>query len=65
LTADGDLCTSKLAMPTEFVGQNGAELHKKTKIEVQGCAKTEKAKHKKKAAHKRRGRRTERRRRKG
>jgi uncharacterized repeat protein (TIGR01451 family) len=39
LAANGDLCTSKLAMPTAFVGQNGAEIHESTKIAVTGCAK--------------------------
>jgi hypothetical protein len=40
LTANGNLCTSKLAMPTEFTGQNGAEIKQNTPIEVTGCAKT-------------------------
>ncbi len=49
LTGLGNLCKSKtLAMPTEFVGQNGAEIHTTTKIAVTGCAKTKKATHKKK-----------------
>ena len=39
LAANGNLCTSKLAMPTAFVGQNGAEVHESTKISVTGCAK--------------------------
>jgi len=39
LAANGNLCTSKLAMPTAFVGQNGAEIHESTKISVTGCAK--------------------------
>jgi hypothetical protein len=39
LTALGDLCTEKLSMPTEFVAQNGAEIHEITKIGVTGCAK--------------------------
>jgi hypothetical protein len=39
LTALGNLCTEKLVMPTEFVGQNGMELHQNTKIGVTGCAK--------------------------
>ncbi|HZL47681.1 MAG TPA: hypothetical protein VFC30_01550, partial [Solirubrobacteraceae bacterium] len=39
LAANGNLCTSKLAMPTAFVGQNGAEIHESTKIAVTGCAK--------------------------
>ena len=43
LTADGNLCTSKLVMPTTFVGQNGAEVHENTKIAVTGCAKHKKA----------------------
>jgi hypothetical protein len=40
LAANGNLCTSKLAMPTLFVGQNGAEIHESTPISVTGCAKT-------------------------
>ena len=40
LTTDGNLCKSKLAMPTEFVAQNGVVLHQSTKIAVTGCAKT-------------------------
>ncbi len=49
LAANGNLCASKLAMPTEFVGQNGAVIHESTKIAVTGCAKpkTVKAKSKK------------------
>jgi hypothetical protein len=30
-------------MPTEFVAQNGAELHQTTKIAVTGCPKVKKA----------------------
>jgi hypothetical protein len=53
LAANGNLCTSKLAMPTAFTGQNGAEVHESTKIAVTGCAKTHKAKKKhKKKGHK-------------
>ena len=37
LAANGNLCTAKLAMPTAFVGQNGAEIHRSTRIEVEGC----------------------------
>jgi uncharacterized repeat protein (TIGR01451 family) len=40
LAANGNLCTSKLAMPTSFTGQNGAEIHETTPISVSGCAKT-------------------------
>jgi hypothetical protein len=39
LAANGNLCTSKLAMPTAFVAQNGAEIHASTPISVTGCAK--------------------------
>jgi hypothetical protein len=40
LAANGNLCTSKLAMPTEFVAQNGLKINESTKIAVTGCAKT-------------------------
>jgi len=44
LAANGDLCTSKLAMPTSFVPQNGAaEIHESTKISVTGCPKAKTA----------------------
>jgi hypothetical protein len=39
LAANGNLCTSKLAMPTAFVGQNGAVIHQSTPISVTGCPK--------------------------
>ena len=53
LTTDGNPCTQKLTMPTEFLAQNGAELHQTTKIAVTGCPKVKKAaKHtKRKAKH--------------
>ena len=38
-------------MPTELVGQNGAEIKQNTKIAVTGCPKAKKTTHKKK--HKR------------
>lgn len=46
LAANGSLCksASSLKMPTEFVAQNGAAIHRSTKIGVTGCAKTKKAK---------------------
>jgi hypothetical protein len=51
LSANTNLCKAKnLSMPTEFVGQNGAEIHETTKIEVTGCPK---ARHKAKKASKR------------
>jgi hypothetical protein len=39
LTALGNLCTSRLSMPTEFVGQNGMTLHRTTLVGVSGCPK--------------------------
>ncbi len=44
LAANGNLCKSKLAMPTAFTAQNGMEIHESTKIGVTGCAKSKKAK---------------------
>jgi hypothetical protein len=52
LAANGNLCTSKLAMPTAFVAQDGTEIHESTKINVTDCPKaktTAKKKTKKKA----------------
>jgi hypothetical protein len=40
LAANGNLCKQKLTMPTEFVAQNGAEIHENTKIDVTGCPPT-------------------------
>jgi hypothetical protein len=41
--AKGNFCSSKLAMPTAFVAQNGAEIHESTKIGVTGCPKAKKS----------------------
>ncbi len=57
LAGNGNLCKKKLVMPTEFIAQNGAELHEQTKIEVQGCGKAKKAKHRKKPSHRRKRKR--------
>jgi hypothetical protein len=38
LTANTNLCTAKLAMPTEFTAQNGAVLTQSTPIAVTGCS---------------------------
>jgi hypothetical protein len=64
LAANGNLCASKLTMPTAFVAQNGMEIHQSTPIGVTGCAKkkaltrTQKLTLALKACHKRaRGRR--------
>ncbi len=49
LAANGNLCTSKLVMPTIFVGANGVNLKQSTPITTTGCpkkkAKKTKAKH--------------------
>ncbi len=47
LAANGNLCTSTLAMPTAFVAQNGTEIHESTKIAVTGCPKAKAAQKKK------------------
>jgi hypothetical protein len=52
LAANGDLCKGALAMPTQFVGQNGAEIHQSTKIAVTGCPKAKRAAKKSKKAAK-------------
>jgi hypothetical protein len=39
LTATTNLCEKSLAMPTEFIAQNGATLEQSTPITVTGCAK--------------------------
>jgi hypothetical protein len=48
-SAKGSFCGVTLAMPTAFVGQNGAEIHTSTKITPSGCAKARKVKQKAKA----------------
>jgi hypothetical protein len=52
LAANGNLCTSKLAMPTAFTAQNGTAIHESTKISVTGCPKAKKAVKKKKTKKK-------------
>jgi hypothetical protein len=37
LAAYANLCTEKLQMPTAIMGQNGAEIHESTRVEVKGC----------------------------
>ena len=49
LAANGNLCTTKLAMPTAFTGQNGAALKQSTPISVTGCTKHKAKKTKKKS----------------
>jgi hypothetical protein len=38
LAANGDLCGSKLVMPTTFTAQNGATISQRIPISVEGCA---------------------------
>jgi hypothetical protein len=55
LAANGNLCTSKLVMPTEFVGANGVSLKQSTPIKATGCPrhKAKKTKAKRKTKKKR------------
>jgi hypothetical protein len=39
LTGFGDLCRSKLVLPTEYMAQNGRGLHQRNVISVAGCGK--------------------------
>jgi hypothetical protein len=39
LAANGNLCKGSLALPTEFLGQNGAVIKQTTKLNVTGCPK--------------------------
>jgi hypothetical protein len=52
LAANGNLCKTKLAMPTAFDAQNGATVKQSTKITVTGCPKAKKAKHSKQKSKK-------------
>ena len=49
LAANGNLCTTKLKMPTAFTGQNGAAIKQSTPISVTGCTKHKQKKAKKKS----------------
>jgi hypothetical protein len=57
LAANGNLCKSKLAMPTLFVAQDGAQLKRSTPIAVTGCPKVRKARKANRARGSRRARR--------
>ncbi len=50
LTANGNLCTQKLLMPTTITGQNGAVIGQSTRIAVTGCPKV--VRHERKKTHK-------------
>jgi hypothetical protein len=39
LAANGNLCKTKLTMPTQFTAQNGAVIRQNTKLQVTGCPK--------------------------
>jgi hypothetical protein len=52
LAANGNLCASKLLMPTAFTAQNGAVIHQNTPITVTGCAKHKTKNAKKTSKHK-------------
>jgi hypothetical protein len=56
LTANGNLCKVKLAMPTKITGQNGAVIKQTTQIKVTGCPKAKKARKARKAKKARRRR---------
>ncbi len=49
LAANGNLCKSRLVMPTLFIGQDGAQLKQNTPIKVTGCPKAKTSKRAKKA----------------
>jgi hypothetical protein len=51
--AHGNLCASRLVMPTTLTGQNGVQIKQSTKIAVSGCPKVKKKKQAKKAEAKR------------
>jgi len=55
LAANGNLCKTKLNMPTMFAAQNGMTIKQTTPISVTGCTKTKAKKKHKKAAAKRKG----------
>jgi hypothetical protein len=58
LGAIGNLCKSKLAMPNEFVGENGVVINRSTPVTVTGCPKDKPAKkHKPRAKHRKHARR--------
>jgi hypothetical protein len=44
LAANGNLCKSKLLMPSLFTAQDGAQLKQNTRIQVTGCTKAKRAK---------------------
>jgi hypothetical protein len=55
LAAIGNLCTSKLKMPTAFVAQDGAEIHQSTAITTTGCGKAKSKRAKSHGKHRHNG----------
>jgi hypothetical protein len=51
LAANGNLCTGKLVMPTEFVAQTGTVIHQNTTIKVNKCHKHHRSKSRKAGRH--------------
>jgi hypothetical protein len=51
LAANGNLCTSKLVMPTTFVAANGMSIKQSTPITATGCPKKKKAKARRASRH--------------
>jgi hypothetical protein len=49
--ADGDLCGQNLKMPTEFIAQNGLQIHESTPITVAGCPKAKATRRAKRASN--------------
>ncbi|MGH2852777.1 MAG: hypothetical protein ACRDLF_01100 [Solirubrobacteraceae bacterium] len=60
LAAPGNLCKSKLTMPTEFLSQDNTLIRQSTKIAVTGCGKAKQASRTSKASGARRARRARR-----
>ena len=50
LAANGNLCQSKLVMPTAFTAQDGATIHQNIPITTTGCPKHKTGKHKAKSS---------------
>jgi len=55
LAAYGNLCATKLMMPTAFVAQNGAELHQSIHVAVDGCGSSRKNKQRRKSTATKKG----------
>jgi hypothetical protein len=55
LAANGNLCTTKLNMPTQFTAQNGVTIKQNTPVTVTNCPKHKQKKHAKKVAKRAKG----------